>query len=219
MRDLGMEVHDKLDVFNQVIQHLNTGSPEALGLSERAIQAYEQKAEPNSYFELFKRLEKEVERPDKNSGNWAAQNSLVKATGTAGVATGGYLDPATVLTQFGYLAEMAMANGMCASVNKFSGSFITMRRNCSTADTVSRPCSTVCSQLQIGPNYHDRGECVGVVAAQLQTPQTLGAAGVGGVGEAIGAQTANLGRTACDRRACYKEYCCCRLTRFSNSIL
>ena len=108
-----MEVHDKLDVFNQVIQHLNTGSPEALGLSERAIQAYEQKAEPNSYFELFKRLEKEVERPDKNSGNWAAQNSLVKATGTAGVATGGYLDPATVLTQFGYLAEMAMANGMC----------------------------------------------------------------------------------------------------------
>ena len=133
----------------------------------------------------------------------------------------GDLDPATVLEQFGYLAEMSMANGMCASVNKFSGSFITMRRNCSAADPVSRPCRSVCNQLQIGPNYRDRGECVGVVAAQLQTAQTLGAAGGPGPGgaEAIGAQTANLGRAACDRRACYKEYCCCRLTRFSNSIL
>lgn len=203
MRDLGTEVHDKLDVFNQVIQHLDTASPEAIGLSERAIQAYEQKAENNSYFERFKQLEQEVDKPEIHGAQSVA-------------APGGYLDPATVLEQFGYLAEMAMANGMCASVNKFSGSFITMRRNCSATDTVARPCSSVCNQLQIGPNYRDRGECVGVVAAQLQTPQTLGA---GGVREAIGAQTANLGRTACDRRACYKEYCCCRLTRFSNSIL
>ncbi|XP_070188203.1 uncharacterized protein [Littorina saxatilis] len=218
VRDLGTEVHDKLDVFNQVIQHLDTASPEAIGLSERAIQAYEQKPETDSYFDRFKLLEEEVDQkePDAITPTGEGHRAL---TTSGGGAVGEVLDAATVMQQFGYLAEMAMANGVCASVNKFSGSFITMRRNCSSADPVHRPCSTVCGQLQIGPNFNDRGECVGVVAAQLQTPNNLGAPAVGGTGEAIGAQTANLGRTACDRTACFKEYCCCRLSRFGNGIL
>nr|KAG5704904.1 hypothetical protein BaRGS_003887 [Batillaria attramentaria] len=217
VRDLGTEVHDKLDVFKGVISHLDTASPEVTGLSERAIQAYEQKPVKKSYLDRYKDLEKEVEETSKEVNAIHPLSSNDVSKDVASNAVMGFLDPAKVLEQFGYLAEMAMANGMCASVNKFSGSFMTMRRNCSVGNVLNpMTCSTICNQLQTGPNFTDRGECVGVVASNLQTPGMLGAQGSG---KAIGAQTANLGRAACDRPTCYKEYCCCRLTRFSSRFL
>lgn len=224
MRDLGSEVHDKLDVFNNVIQHLDTASPELTGLSERAIQAYQQKPGEKSYFDRYKELEKEMDEVSSEAkaikadvGNDVSKEGNDLSKSIPNNAVTGFLDPEKVLEQFGYLAEMAMANGICASVNKFSGSFITMRRNCSVTNLANpMTCSTVCGQLQSGPNYLDRGECVAVMAAQFQTSQMLG---VAGTDKAIGAQTANLGRNACDRPDCYKEYCCCRLTRFNSSFI
>ncbi|KAL8580394.1 hypothetical protein ACOMHN_020871 [Nucella lapillus] len=215
MRDLGTEVHDKLDVFKQVINNLNTASPEAQGLGERAIQAYEQKSGPDSYFSRFKRLQKDMAHPARGSSGDVRQ-------GITATQVGQVLNEERLLTQFGDLAELAMANGLCTSLNKLSGSFLTLRRNCSVSDPVPRTCSQVCGQLQVGSNYRARGQCASVVAAQVHTPVTLGGVlRAGGEGKAavVGAQTANLGRSACGRSTCFKEYCCCRLARFSNSLL
>ena len=208
VRDFGTEVHDKLDVFHKVIQDLDTSSPEALqGVGERAIQAYEQKRDGSSYFNRFQRLEDEMKEPEYGP----------REASVVGGQKYSPLDPATTLQQFGYLAELAMANGVCSSVNKFRGSFTTMRRNCSVTDPVPSTCADSCSQLRVGSGYGDRAECIGVVAAQIHTPYTLGAASEAG-GEAVGAQTATLGRKACGRTTCYREYCCCRLQRFAKGI-
>ena len=118
-----------------------------------------------------------------------------------------------------------MANGVCASLNKFSGNFLTLRRNCSVQGVT---CSAMCWSLHgsgaarggpgAGFNSGMRGvgigvgvsasagggswgECVGVVVAELHVSQEV----------AVGARTINLGRGACDRVTCLHEYCCCRM--------
>ena len=53
VRDLGTQVHDKLDVFNDAIHHLDTADPNSRGKSERAIQAYEQKPQSKTYYDEF----------------------------------------------------------------------------------------------------------------------------------------------------------------------
>ncbi|GFS15191.1 hypothetical protein ElyMa_004926100 [Elysia marginata] len=127
------------------------------------------------------------------------------------------------LDHFGYLAEMSMANGVCASLNKFSGNFLTLRRNCTVQGVT---CSAMCWALhtsgaargasgynpglrnvgvgvglQAGGGGGSWSECVGVVVAELHVNQEV----------AVGARTINLGRGACDRVACLHEYCCCRM--------
>lgn len=196
MRDLGTEVQDKMAVFKNVIQNLDTGSPKTLDISERAIQAYEQKPEDQTYYERLKNLEKDDVR---------ACGEQTNAGGT---------DAVSVLERFGYLAELSMANALCASANRFSGAFLTLKRNCTIADTDPWTCARICQQVVVGSSPQDRGECITVVAAQLQTEASLGAGlVVGNAGKAIGAQTANLGRTMCNRQACYSEFCCCRLKK------
>lgn len=129
---MGTEVHDKMDMFNQVIQKLDLASPESRDLSERAIQAYEQRPGRKSYFERFKNIEKGDESPAR-----------------APLSRGGATNLQEILEQFASMSELAMANGICAALNQFSGSFITMKRNCSLNDSEPMQCSRICNQIQV----------------------------------------------------------------------
>ncbi|XP_035825609.1 uncharacterized protein LOC101856893 [Aplysia californica] len=236
VHDYGSDIHGKLDVFKDVIRRLDTASPSALFETKRALQAYEQKEEPDDkwgYYKKLKHIKEDVEHTEELTGGAHSKNKVsskshaeqngqqlhvVPVSGSSRGATshsnggGSNLMSSnfTPLDHFGYLAEMSMANGVCASLNKFSGSFLTLRRNCTISGVT---CSRMCWALQEhvtpplgngapGPRVtRQGGECVGVVVAELHVSQDV----------AVGARTINLGRNACDRAHCYHEYCCCRM--------
>ncbi|KAK3789594.1 hypothetical protein RRG08_016270 [Elysia crispata] len=243
VHDLGDDIHGKLDIFKDVIRRLDTASPASLYDSKRAIQAYEQKEEPDrpwGYYSKFKQMEKKAQetgqlisdsnardghnyrhKSQNNYGNVQSSRSSNPLSGQySPTAYGGGFSP---LDHFGYLAEMSMANGVCASLNKFSGNFLTLRRNCTVQGVT---CSAMCWSLHAsgaarggsgfshgarnvgvgvglsaGAGGGSWGECVGVVVAELHVSREV----------AVGARTINLGRGACDRVACLHEYCCCRM--------
>ena len=160
-------------------------------------------------------------KSQNNYGNVQSSRSSNPLSGQySPTAYGGGFSP---LDHFGYLAEMSMANGVCASLNKFSGNFLTLRRNCTVQGVT---CSAMCWSLHAsgaarggsgfshgarnvgvgvglsaGAGGGSWGECVGVVVAELHVSREV----------AVGARTINLGRGACDRVACLHEYCCCRM--------
>ena len=238
MRDLDLEVHDKLDVFSNVINNLNSASPAALGLSKRAVQAYEQRSSAMSYYDRYKLLEEEVNRKSRakylknvpRNANWFSNitNSKTEAdkfTQMKRRPNDFYNPYSPTLKQLNYVSEMSMANAVCASLNQFGGSFITMRRNCDTKNVLlKQPCTSICQQLEVGPDFQKQGECLGVVASKRLTRASLGItpsnnnANVDDV-DTVGAQTAILGRSTCNRERCFDEFCCCRLTRFSSGLL
>ncbi|GFN98364.1 stonustoxin subunit alpha [Plakobranchus ocellatus] len=243
VHDLGDDIHGKLDIFKDVIRRLDTASPASLYDSKRAIQAYEQKEEPDrpwGYYSKFKQMEKKAQEGGHLISGSNTRDAYSKKHGTqrshtnveknspnnlkknpfASVYPQTAYSSFTPLDHFGYLAEMSMANGVCASLNKFSGNFLTLRRNCTVQGVT---CSAMCWSLHsagaasagqgfapggirgvgvsVSGSGGSWGECVGVVVAELHVSQDV----------AVGARTINLGRGACDRVTCLHEYCCCRM--------
>ncbi|RUS83686.1 hypothetical protein EGW08_008534 [Elysia chlorotica] len=162
--DLDDDIHGKLDIFKDVIRRLDTASPTSLYDSKRAIQAYEQKEEPDrpwGYYSKFKQMERKAQETghilsdsttrDGHNYKQNVQNSYGNVQSSHSKQPlrsqhnpSAYGQTFTPLDHFGYLAEMSMANGVCASLNKFSGNFLTLRRNCTVQGVT---CSAMCWSL------------------------------------------------------------------------